>query len=134
MSSSEANNMTGDLNLSEMTMVALKQEVKDGAAKILCTVEGETPQLYDCRVKKRGSALSSATQNFLITITDEVLLDRTGGIVQGMSGSPVLQNGKLIGAVTHVLVDDPTSGYGIFAENMLTTAKSVSNEALKNAS
>ena len=126
--------LTGDLNLSEMTMVALKQEVKDGAAKILCTVEGETPQLYDCRVKKRGSALSSATQNFLITITDEVLLDRTGGIVQGMSGSPVLQNGKLIGAVTHVLVDDPTSGYGIFAENMLTTAKSVSNEALKNAS
>ena len=75
----------------------------------------------------------------IITVTDKKLLSLTGGIVQGMSGSPIIQNGKLIGAVTHVLVDDPTKGYGIFAENMLETAQSVGQglapaEKLKNVS
>ena len=70
----------------------------------------------------------------MVTITDSRLLNATGGIVQGMSGSPIIQNGKLIGAVTHVLVDDPTKGYGIFAENMLETAQSVAEENLKEAS
>ena len=75
------------------------------------------------------------TQSLLVEVTDERLLSTTGGIVQGMSGSPILQNGKLIGAVTHVLVDDPTKGYAIFAENMLETAQSVAEEQqLKNAS
>lgn len=59
----------------------------------------------------------------LVTVTDPALLEATGGIVQGMSGSPIIQNGKLVGAVTHVLVNDPTRGYGIFAENMLETAE-----------
>ena len=62
-------------------------------------------------------------KNFVIRVTDERLLEKTGGIVQGMSGSPVLQNGKLVGAVTHVFVNDPTRGYGIFAENMLEIAQ-----------
>ncbi len=75
----------------------------------------------------------------LLTVTDKELLKKTGGIVQGMSGSPLIQNGKLIGAVTHVLVDDPTKGYAIFAENMLETAQSVGQglalaENLKDAS
>ena len=70
----------------------------------------------------------------IIKITDDRLLDLTGGIVQGMSGSPLIQNGKLIGAVTHVLVNDPTKGYGIFAENMLETAQIVAEEKLKEAS
>ena len=61
-------------------------------------------------------------RNMMLEVTDQRLLERTGGIVQGMSGSPILQNGKLIGAVTHVLVSDPTTGYGIFIENMLKTA------------
>ena len=61
-------------------------------------------------------------RNFLIKVTDPALLDATGGIVQGMSGSPIIQNGKLVGAVTHVLVNDPTRGYGIFIENMLDAA------------
>ena len=70
-----------------------------------------------------------------MTITDERLLSTTGGIVQGMSGSPLIQNGKLIGAVTHVLIDDPTKGYAIFAENMLETAQSVAeSNKLKEAS
>ena len=61
-------------------------------------------------------------RNMMLEVTDQRLLERTGGIVQGMSGSPILQNGKLIGAVTHVLVSDPTTGYGIFIESMLKTA------------
>ena len=82
----------------------------------------------------RSSAYHSATQNLLVTVTDKALLEKTGGIVQGLSGSPILQNGKLIGAVTHVLIDDPTKGYGIFAENMLETAQGVAEEQLKEAS
>lgn len=74
------------------------------------------------------------TQSLLVEVTDERLLSTTGGIVQGMSGSPIIQNGKLIGAVTHVLVDDPTKGYAIFAENMLETAQSVAEQNLKAAS
>ena len=70
----------------------------------------------------------------IVTVTDETLLEKTGGIVQGLSGSPIIQNGKLVGAVTHVLVDDPTRGYGIFAENMLETAQSVAEQQLKEAS
>lgn len=126
--------LKGTINLSNLTEIALKQEIKDGEAQILCTVDGNAPKLYSCRVKKRTSSYLSPTQNLLITITDEELLNLTGGIVQGMSGSPVLQNGKLIGAVTHVLIDDPTGGYGIFAENMLTTAKNVTETQLKTAS
>ena len=71
----------------------------------------------------------------IVTVTDRELIDKTGGIVQGMSGSPIIQNGKLIGALTHVLVDDPEKGYAIFAENMLETAQSVAeNNKLKEAS
>jgi stage IV sporulation protein B len=78
---------------------------------------------------------SGRTKNFLIRVTDERLLSITGGIVQGMSGSPIIQDGKLIGAVTHVLVNDPTRGYGIFIENMLEAAQSVAEEKqLKEAS
>ena len=75
------------------------------------------------------------TQNLLVEVTDERLLKATGGIVQGMSGSPIIQNGKLVGAVTHVLIDNSKCGYGIFAENMLETAQSVvENNSLKDAS
>ena len=125
----------GKNDVSNLTEIALKQEVTDGEAQILCTVDGDTPKLYSCTVKKRNSTYFSATQNLTVTVTDKELIEKTGGIVQGMSGSPVLQNGRLIGAITHVLVDDPTTGYAIFAENMLETAQSVANEnKLKDAS
>lgn len=126
--------LKSDIDFSYLTEVALKNEIKDGDAQILCTVDGDKPKLYSCKVKIRRSAFRSKTQNMIVTITDSDLLDKTGGIVQGLSGSPILQNGKLIGAVTHVLVDDPTSGYAIFAENMLETAQSVAEEQLKEAS
>ena len=127
--------LKGKLGFSRLTETALKQEVKDGEAQILCTVDGKEPKLYSCRVKKRSSAYLSATQNMTVTVTDPELLNITGGIVQGMSGSPILQNGKLIGAVTHVLIDDPTTGYAIFAENMLKEAENTAgNTRQKKAS
>ena len=77
---------------------------------------------------------SRGSKSFKIKVTDPTLIAISGGIVRGMSGSPIIQNGKLIGAVTHVLLDDPTTGYGIFAENMLETAQSVAEEKLEEAS
>lgn len=128
-------NLYGEIDTANLTEIALRQDVKEGNAQILCTVEGDTPKLYSCTVKKRNSSNNGETQNLIVTVTDPALINATGGIVQGMSGSPLLQNGKLIGAVTHVLVDDPTKGYGIFAENMLETAQSVAEgQQLKDAS
>ena len=114
--------------------IALKQEVKTGKACILTTVDDNEPCLYECEIEKVYHNDSAKIKNMVIKITDEELLAKTGGIVQGMSGSPIIQNGKLIGAVTHVLVDDPTKGYAIFAENMLETAQSVAEQNLKAAS
>ncbi len=126
---------TSQVDTTNMVEVALKNEVKNGKARIYCTVEGNKPKYYDCTVTVRKSEYHSKVQNLIVTVTDEELLSVTGGIIQGMSGSPIIQNGKLIGAVTHVLVDDPTKGYGIFAENMLETAQSVAEEQqMKDAS
>ncbi len=97
--------------------VASASEVKTGAAEILSNVNGDKVERFDIEIMKIFSGDDS--RNFMIRVIDERLLNRTGGIVQGMSGSPVLQNGKLVGAVTHVLINDPKRGYGIFAESML---------------
>ena len=78
-------------------------------------------------IKKIGNK-KSKTQNLIVTVTDKELISITGGIVQGMSGSPILQDGKLVGALTHVLVDDSKTGYGIYAENMLEVANNVGND------
>ena len=97
---------------------AKKEEVAVGRASILATVNGGETREYQIEIEKICSP-GGETRNLLLRVTDEDLLAQTGGVVQGMSGSPILQNGKLVGAVTHVLVDDPTKGYGIFIENML---------------
>lgn len=99
--------------------IALKEEIKAGPAKVLCTVEGSEPKQYDIEIVKVNEKDSSGNKNMMICVTDPELLKITGGIVQGMSGSPIIQEGRLVGAVTHVLVNDPTRGYGIFIENML---------------
>ena len=114
--------------------IGFKQDIKEGKAQILTTVDGCEPQLYECKLEHVYRNDSSKIKNMVVKITDKQLLEKTGGIVQGMSGSPLIQNGKLIGAVTHVLLDDPTKGYAIFAENMLETAQSVANKQLKDAS
>ena len=118
---------------SELKEIALKQQVQPGKAQILCTVDEGAPQLYDC-VLEKVTYNNQKTKNMVVRVTDKALLQKTGGIVQGMSGSPILQNGKLVGAVTHVLVDDPTTGYGIFAENMLETVKSAAKQSSNKAS
>ena len=112
----------------ESLPVARRQQVKEGAAEIWTTVEGTTPKRYAVEIEQvRYSGLAS-TRNLVVRVTDPELLAKTGGIVQGMSGSPIIQDGKLVGAVTHVLVDDPTRGYGIFAESMLDTAATVAEQ------
>jgi stage IV sporulation protein B len=107
--------------------IALKQEIRSGTATIITTVDSEGPKEYECKIEKVYHNDDSKIKNMVIKITDPELLQKTGGIVQGMSGSPIIQNGKLIGAVTHVFVNDPTKGYGIFAENMLETAQSLAD-------
>ena len=102
--------------------VADFEEIKTGPATIRSTVRGDSPQEYSVEILKIYPEDRADSRNFLIKVTDPDLLATTGGIVQGMSGSPIIQDGKLIGAVTHVLVNDPTRGYGIFIENMLDAA------------
>lgn len=102
--------------------VANMQEVHPGEAQILATVDGEDAQLYDVRIEFVDLNAGDPNRNMLIRVTDSELLQKTGGIVQGMSGSPVLQDGLLVGAVTHVLINDPARGYAIFAQTMLETA------------
>lgn len=98
------------------------EDIHPGAASIRATVTGGSPQEYSVELLKIYPEDRSDGRNFLLKVTDPTLLEATGGIVQGMSGSPIIQDGKLIGAVTHVLVNDPTRGYGIFIENMLEAA------------
>ena len=99
--------------------VARRSEVKTGTASILCNIEGTDVQEYDVEILRIYPESASECQNLMIQVTDEALLSATGGVIQGMSGSPILQNGALVGALTHVLVNDPTRGYGILAEKML---------------
>ncbi len=100
--------------------IALKREVKEGKAEIISTVDESLPCRYEVEISNINFT-SGENKNMVIKITDEKLIEKTGGIVQGMSGSPIIQDGKLVGAVTHVLVGDPTKGYGIFAETMIET-------------
>lgn len=99
--------------------IALKQEITMGPAQIICSVSGE-PEFYDVEIVEVDLEHENVNRGIVIRVTDEKLLTLTGGIIQGMSGSPIIQNGKLVGAVTHVLVNDSTKGYGIFIEEMLT--------------
>ena len=101
---------------------ALAQEVHTGPAVMLTTIAGTEPQAYQVEIERVSLSADSPNRNMVIRVRDDALLRATGGIVQGMSGSPIIQNGRLVGAVTHVLVNDPTRGYGIFIENMLEAA------------
>ncbi len=103
--------------------IAHKQDIYEGAAVILSTIDGTSAEEYEIIIEKVNISDNSPTKNMIIKVVDEELLSKTGGIVQGMSGSPIIQDGKLIGAVTHVLVNSPDTGYGIFIENMLSEIK-----------
>ncbi len=99
--------------------IAKQNEISYGDAQIICCIEGTNVEKYSAQVEQLMDNPFFGNRNMVIRVTDERLLRKTGGIVQGLSGSPIIQNGKLIGAVTHVFVNDPTRGYGIFIENML---------------
>jgi len=102
--------------------IATGSAVKTGPATIISTVDSEGPKEYDIEIVRCYAQAQEGQKDMLIRVTDAALIEKTGGIVQGMSGSPIIQDGKLVGAVTHVLVNDPTRGYGIFIENMLDAA------------
>ena len=104
--------------LPDTVEIGSKSDIRTGEADIYCTLDGCEPSLYKICIV----SLPKDGSNFEIEVRDASLLEKTGGIVQGMSGSPIIQDGKLVGAVTHVLVNDPTRGYGIFIENMLDAA------------
>ena len=98
--------------------IASKTEIKEGEASIFCTLDDNEVKEYKILVEK-VLLTSTGNKNMTIKIIDDKLLEKTGGIIQGMSGSPIVQDGKLIGAVTHVFLNDPTRGYGVFIENMI---------------
>lgn len=98
--------------------LAMRQEIKTGKAYIYTTISGTTPKQYEICIEKIDLADSDESRNMIIRVTDEELIEKTGGIVQGMSGSPIIQNGKLVGAVTHVFVNNPEKGYAVFADTM----------------
>ena len=106
----------------EKIPVGSRREVREGDATILCTLDNGKIGRYGVRITSVDYA-ATGSKCFTITVTDPSLIEKTGGIVQGMSGSPIIQNGKLVGAVTHVLINDPTAGYGIFIENMMNAAQ-----------
>ena len=106
----------------DLLPIAEVSEIDQGPATIRSTVQNGTIQEYSVEILKIYPHSGSDGRNLLLEVTDQRLLDTTGGIIQGMSGSPIIQDGKLVGAVTHVLVNDPTRGYGIFIENMLDAA------------
>lgn len=110
---------------SEAIEVGLRNEIEEGAATIVCTLEDGKKEEYKVSIQKIFKNNNENNKSMIVKITDERLLDKTGGIIQGMSGSPIIQNGKLIGALTHVLVSDPTTGYGVFADLMLKELKKV---------
>lgn len=116
-------NYTENVSDRKTYKVALPKEVTKGEAKILTVLEGQTIQEYKISITKIDENQNQKTKNIVFEIIDQELLEKTGGIVQGMSGSPIIQNDKIIGAVTHVVVDNPQKGYGIFITNMLEEAE-----------
>ena len=112
-----------NIDTSKEMEVALREEIKTGKATILCSLDNQQPQEYEIEIEKINKENNYDNKSMQIKITDQKLLKKTGGIIQGMSGSPVIQNGKFVGAVTHVLVNDPTKGYAVFGDIMLKQSK-----------
>ena len=108
------------LDVGKLIPVADIGDVRPGKAEIYSTIKGETPECYEIEIVKVTGQSQKDDKGLVVRVTDSRLLDETGGIVQGMSGSPIVQNGKLVGAVTHVFINDPTRGFGMFAKWMLT--------------
>lgn len=111
-----------EINQNEIEVLA-RNEIKQGKAQIICELEEGKKKTYEIEIQKIYTANNKDNKSMIIKVTDRELLEKTGGIIQGMSGSPIIQNGKFVGAVTHVLVNDPTTGYAVFADMMLKQMK-----------
>ncbi len=114
-----------NIDTSKKMELALRDEIKTGKATILCSLDNRNIQEYEIEIEKIFKENNYDNKSMKIKITDPKLIEKTGGIIQGMSGSPIIQNGKFVGAVTHVLVNDPTQGYGVFGDIMLKQIKQV---------
>lgn len=106
--------------------VALRDEIKMGKAQILCQLDNGKTETYEIEIQKLFFNNNENNKSMMLKVTDQKLLEKTGGIIQGMSGAPIIQNGKFVGAITHVLVNDPAAGYGVFADIMIKQLKEVS--------
>ena len=115
-----------NIDASKEMEVATRSEIKKGKASILCSLDNEVAKEYEIEIEEVYKDNSYDNKSMKIKVTDSRLLEKTGGIIQGMSGSPIIQNGKFVGAITHVLVDSPDEGYGVFADIMLKQAKQIS--------
>ena len=114
-----------NVDLTKTMKVAMREEIQTGKASIICTLENNVRKEYEVEIQKIFKDNNSDNKSMVIKVTDQELLDKTGGIIQGMSGSPIVQNGKFVGALTHVLVSDPTKGYGVFADMMIKQSREV---------
>ena len=114
-----------EADLTQEMEVAPRNEIKEGKAQIICQLENSAKKKYDIEIEKVYINNNQNNKSMLIKITDKELLEKTGGIIQGMSGAPIIQEGKFVGAVTNVLVNDPTQGYGVFADIMIKEMRSI---------
>lgn len=114
-----------NIDKSKEVEVALRDEIKTGKATILCSLDNGQPKEYEIEIQKIYKENNYDNKSMQIKVTDQRLIDKTGGIIQGMSGAPILQNGKFVGAVTHVLVNNPLEGYAVFGDIMLKQSKNV---------
>lgn len=122
----KVNNLASlNIDKSKEVEVALRDEIKTGKATILCSLDNQQPKEYEIEIEKIYKENNYDNKSMQIKVTDQRLIDKTGGIIQGMSGAPILQNGKFIGAVTHVLVNNPKEGYAVFGDMMLKQSKNV---------
>ena len=117
---------TLNIDTSREMEVALRKEIKTGKATILCSLDNQKVEEYEIEIEKIDTQNSYNNKSMKIKVTDERLLEKTGGIIQGMSGSPIIQDGKFVGAVTHVLVNNPQEGYAVFGDMMIKQSKEVS--------
>jgi len=120
-----AGNLNIDLTQEKALEIAKRSEIQIGSAKIICTLENNKTEEYDIEIQKIDINNNENNKSMVIKVTDKELLEKTNGIIQGMSGSPIIQNGKLIGAVTQVFVSSPDMGYGVFADLMIKEMKTV---------
>lgn len=122
----KVNNLASlNIDKSKEVEVALRDEIKTGKATILCSLDNQQPKEYEIEIEKIYKENNYDNKSMQIKVTEQRLIDKTGGIIQGMSGAPILQNGKFIGAVTHVLVNNPKEGYAVFGDIMLKQSKNV---------